>query len=125
VPSKNRYVWVTLLFAVGCSSDNGTGGVDPNEQLSALTPAQATSLCDTFKSEYPEKTVDCGSDGSETIGYGSDGCGSGAALKLPPPSCTETVGQAADCLAALYAGSAVCDFNAPPACAALADPNCD
>ena len=63
VQSQYRYLRLALVLVVGCSSDNnsGTGGVDPNEQLSALTPAQATALCDALKSDYPEKTVTCGS----------------------------------------------------------------
>lgn len=127
VQSKYRYVWLVVVLAVGCSSDNGTGGVDPNEQLSALTPAQATALCDSLRSEYPAKSVACGSAETVTIGYGSGGCGgSGSdAVKLPPSSCTETVGDATDCLAALYAGSAACGSTPIAACAALSDPNCD
>lgn len=75
--------------------------------------------CEHLASQYPQKTIDCGSAGSDTVGTDPAQC-SGSDFQTIPASCTVTVGQLEDCDAAIYnEGSAICSGTIPSACGPL------
>lgn len=106
---------VALAVAIGC----GGGGVDRSKTLGSLSAADQMTECQHLASEYPQKTIDCGSGGSDTVGTDPAQC-SGSNFQAIPSTCTVTVGQLEDCDAALYsAGSDLCSGTIPSACSPL------
>ena len=106
---------VALAVAIGC----GGGGVDRSKTLGSLSAADQMAECEHLASQYPQKTIDCGSGGSATVGTDAAEC-SGSNFQTIPASCTLTVGQLEDCDAALYGeGSAICSGTIPTACGPL------
>jgi hypothetical protein len=105
-------VWVSLGLAlvIGCGGDGGP--LDPNEKLSDVTAAQAMQECLYFNSEFPAKTTMCGSD---TITETNGSCDE-TDYMAAPAGCTATVGDAEDCLSAIYDDP--CATTIPAACAA-------
>jgi hypothetical protein len=99
---KIHYRMVLLgVCAVGCGGSSG--GVDDNELLVDVTPTQAVALCKQLSSDYPQKTVSCGSGVNVTVGdNGSDCASEGSGSNTIPASCTATVGDAENCVAAEY-----------------------
>jgi hypothetical protein len=106
---------VVFAVALGCGS---SGGIDSSKTLGSLSAADQMTECMDLASEFPPKTVSCGSAGSATVGTDPAKC-SGSNFSAAPASCTVTVGQLEDCDAALYDGSAACSTSIPPACAPL------
>jgi len=75
--------------------------------------------CEDLASQFPPKTISCGSAGSATVGTDPAKC-MGSNFQPAPAGCTVTVGQLQDCDAAIYdEGSAACSDTIPPACAPL------
>ena len=105
-----------LAVAIGC----GGGGIDRSKSLGSLSAADQMTECQHLASQYPAKMIDCGSNGSNTVGVDPAQC-SGSDFQATPASCTITVGQLEDCDAAVYneGSSAYCSGTIPAACAPL------
>jgi hypothetical protein len=108
---------VALAVAIGCGGSGG--GIDRSKTLGSLSAADQMTECHDLASQYPRKSISCGSAGSDTVGIDPAEC-SGSNFQMIPASCTVTVGQLEDCDSALYnAGSALCNGTIPSACTPL------
>lgn len=109
---------VAFAVALGCGGGSGSG-IDSSKTLGSLSAADQMTECEDLASQFPPKTISCGSAGSAMVGTDPANC-SGSDFEAAPASCTVTVGQLEDCDAALYnEGSAACGDTVPPACAPL------
>ena len=105
-----------LLFCAiaGCSDS----GVSDSKKLTALTTAESKDVCLELAGDYPERTVMCGTT-AITVGLTAAEC------NVDDPAtatCTATVGDARDCVDALYSqtDAQLCADTPPPAaCAKL------
>ena len=104
-----------LLIAIaGC----GDSGVSDSKKLSDLSTAESKDVCLELASDYPERTVTCGST-TITIGLTSAECNT---QDQAPATCTATVGDARDCTDAIYSqtDAELCaDTPLPAACTRL------
>jgi len=103
-----------LLAAAGCGSS-----VSDSKKLSELSTSEAKDVCLELASDYPERTVTCGS-ASITIGLTAAECNT---PDPAPATCNATVGDVRDCQDALYSqtDAELCaDSPLPAACAKLA-----
>lgn len=108
-----------LVFALALGCGSSSGGIDPSKTLGSLSAADQMTECQDLASQFPPKTISCGSAGSATVGNDPSKC-SGSNFKAAPAGCTVTVGQLQDCDSAIYdEGSAACTDTIPPACAPL------
>jgi hypothetical protein len=120
---KNLFsaILVGATFVMGCG---GGGGLDSSAVVGTLSTADAMALCNQLAADYPQKTVTCGSD-TEMPGIPASEC-SGSDFEAPPASCTATVGQYEDCLAADYDDPCGSNGSATAAaCAPLVTDGCE
>ena len=82
---------VALAVAIGC----GGGGIDRSKSAGSLSAADQMTECEHLASQYPQKSIDCGSAGSANVGVDPAKC-SGSDFTPIPASCTVTVGQLED-----------------------------
>lgn len=121
--------WALVTAACGGSGGGGPGtgpsGVDRNKQVSAVTDAEKTALCDWFAPMVGD--------------YGAVPTCANWIIAAPPdratcistfPSCAVTVGQFEDCVVAIVAAQNVCtqqaldDVLIRPDCQAVGAANC-
>ncbi|HEY4058045.1 MAG TPA: hypothetical protein VGM39_15630 [Kofleriaceae bacterium] len=101
----------------GDDTQTGTSEIANSRVVNTLTPDESLALCNELYAAFPPREVSCES-GTQAWGFDVN-CANTAPFGA---SCTATVGNARDCVAALrsLADEQVCagDVN-PPACALL------
>ena len=75
--SKLIYV-AAVLATFGCG-----GGIDSSKTLGSLSTADQMTECNHLASEFPKKTVDCGSGATVTVGTDPAAC-SGSNFTMIP-----------------------------------------
>lgn len=128
---KRLAMAVTLAFTAACGggggggSGNGPSGVDRSKQVSAVSDAEKSAVCDWFAPMVGD--------------YGSVPTCAGWIISAPPdkatcistfPTCAVTVAQFEDCVVAIVAAQNVCtqqsldDVLVRPDCQAVGAAHC-
>lgn len=117
-------LWVLSVIAIACGGGKGGSGVSGSKQVSTLSGAEITDVCEYIVAVLgPERVITCAPDVTITVGgeLVAD-CVDDTEQIAADPTCTITVGQYEGCAEALGAQSdaEICSDGPPPAaCTAL------